>query len=328
MGGLLGGVVRNLSPFAKLLTLGQFDVVNYINTLSVVHGMYTRYLDLPVVRRMTRLMSYYALGCDEIGLIRRNPDLPYNPCKGCQSGTDVLGFDCVKTLDNGFERNLERAEKYFDVGACSMVEYSRTEELFPGQRGRRIPLPVDVDAIAFRPAKPSPRVKVVHTPTRRGFKGTDLIVEAVEILRRTRNDFDFEIVEGLGYDAYIQRMADADVVIDQVHGQSPGMNGLEMMATGKMVMTGATPLGRSFFPYMHDMPAVDASPEPPQLAADLSALLDRKQEFGALAKAARDYVARHHGLLTVASQFVEHWERNLAPARGAAVQAQAVSSST
>jgi hypothetical protein len=123
-------------------------------------------------------------------------------------------------------------------------------------------------------------------------------------------------------------MAEADVVIDQIHSQSPGMNGLEMMAAGKMVMTGATPLGRSFFPFMEDMPAVDASPEPPQLAADLSALLDRKQEYGALAEAGRDYVARHHGLLTVATQFVEHWERNLAPVRGAAVHAQAVSSST
>jgi hypothetical protein len=283
MSGVLGGVARNLSPFAKLLTLICFDVPNYINTLSVLHGMYTRHLDLPVVRRMTRLMSYYALGGDEIGIIRRNAALPYTPCKGCQSGTDVLGFDCVKTLDNGFERNFERAEKYFDVGACSMVEYSRTEELFPGQRGRRIPLPVDVGAIPFQPARTRDRVKVVHSPTGRGFKGTDLVVEAVEFLRRTRDDFDFEIVEGLGYDAYLEPMAEADVVIDQIPSQSPGMNGLEVMAAGKMVMSGATPLGRSFFPFMQDMPAVDASPEPPQLAADLSALLDRKQEFGALA---------------------------------------------
>lgn len=311
LGGVLGGVARNLSPFAKLLTLGRFDVANYINTLSVVHGMHTRHLDLPIVRRMSRLMSYYALGCDEIGIIRRNPNLPYRPCQGCQSGTDALSFDCAKTLDSGFDRNWLRADRYFDVGACSMIDYSHTEALFPGDLGRRIPLPVDVDAISFQPAQGRERVRVVHTPTRRGFKGTDLIVEAIELVRRTRDDFDFEIVEGLAYDAYLERMAGADIVIDQVHGQSPGMNGLEMMAAGKMVMTGATPLGRSFFPFMQDMPAVDASPEPPQLAADLSALLDRKRDFAALAQAGRDYIARHHGLLTVAGQFVDHWQRHL-----------------
>jgi hypothetical protein len=310
--GWKGGVARNLEPFLTIARLPKFDVISFTNTITSVHGLYTRYLDLPLIRRKAALMSYYALGCDEIGLIRRNDKLPYSPCAGCLKYDTTLGEDCEKSLNPRWDKSNAIAKRYFDFGASSMMEYDHTSALFAEGAFARIPFPVDIDKIAFTPAQDRLRPLVVHTPTRRGFKGTEFVLEAVEKLRLVRDDFDFRIIEGLSYDDYVRSIVDADVVIDQIFSQSPGMNGLEMMAAGKVVMTGATEIGKSFTPAMARIPAFDASPDPYILARDLGAVLDRKNEFPDLAKAGRDYVAEVHDPVRIAGIFLDNWHRTLA----------------
>jgi glycosyltransferase involved in cell wall biosynthesis len=304
--GVRGGIARNIAPFWNMARLPHFDVANFINTITGVHGLHTRYWDLPLIRRKADLMSYYALGCDEIGLIRRNPILPYNPCNTCLSSGETLGLDCAKLYNPRFERSRDIVRRYFDFGACSMVEYGHTEDLFPGHF-RRIPFPVDVDLIPFDPAQERSMPRIVHTPTRRGFKGTDLVLKAIEILRSKRSDFHFRIVEGLAYADYLAAMRDADIVVDQVYSQSSGINGLEMMAAGKVVLTGSTPLGRSYFPFGDESPAIDAPPDAQQLASVLGGLLDRKAELPTIAEASRAYVTKNHDVVTVAQQFLLGW---------------------
>lgn len=304
--GLRGGFARNVVPFFEIARLKRVDVANFVNTITAVHGLHTRYLDIPAIRRKTRVMSYYALGCDEIGLIRENPQLPYSPCKTCLASGEVLGRDCAQFLFPRIERSRELVRRYFDFGASSMLEYGHTESLFP--RGfSRIAFPVDVDMIPFEPATTRTKSRIVHTPTRRGFKGTDVVIDAIHKLREVRRDFEFQIVEGLAYADYLEAVRHADIVIDQVHSQSSGMNGLEMMAAGKVILTGSTPLGRAYFPFGDESPAFDASPDPRILADTLSSVLDRKAEFPHIAQASRAYVERNHDVVKVAQQFLDGW---------------------
>jgi hypothetical protein len=313
--GVLGGVARNVSPFLKIAQLGRFDVANYVNTITAVHGTYTKYFDIPLMRRKVRLMSYYALGCDEIGLIRRNPNLPYSPCATCLASCDTLASDCASTLNPIYERSEDRVRNYFDFGACSVVEYSHVERLF-GRHYARIQFPVDAAPILFVPARAEAVTRIIHTPTRRGFKGTDVVLRAIELLNAIRSDFEFRVVEGLAYPDYLKAVQNSDIVIDQVHGQSSGMNGLEMLAAGKIVYSGATELGRSFFPFGDNSPVFDASPNADELAASLSAVLDRKDEFPALAAAGRQYILDHHDPVLVARLFLDAWTKELALREG------------
>jgi glycosyltransferase involved in cell wall biosynthesis len=315
--GIAGGIARNVAPFVKIAQLPDFDVANFINTITAVHGLYTRYRDIPFIRRKVRVMAYYALGCDEIGLIRRNPDLPYTPCQTCLASGEMLGRDCAQLLNPRFEQSQELVRRYFDFGASSVVEYGHTQDLFPG-RFRRIPFPVDAEPIGYHPARNRPKPVIVHTPTRRGFKGTDVVLKAMELLAARRSDFAFRVVEGLSYADYLAAMAEADIVVDQVFSQSSGMNGLEMMAAGKVMLTGSTPLGRAYFPFGDESPAIDAPPDAARLAEVLSAVLDRKAEFPAIAEASRAYVLKHHDPIAVAGQFLEGWRALLEkPARRA-----------
>lgn len=309
-GGLLGGLARNLQPFIKISALPRFDVINFCNTITSVHGIYTKYLDLPALRKKTKIMSYYALGCDEIGLIRANNALPYAPCTGCLKSGDVLSRDCSQILYPRVEKSKRIVNKYFDFAACSMVEYGHTEQLF-GRDFARIQLPVDTDKIPFAPARNRKIVHIVHTPTRRGFKGTAVVLRAIDLLKKWRDDFVFSIIEGLQYDKYLSAMADADIVIDQVYSQSMGMNALEMLAAGKIVFTGSTDLGNSYFEFSKATPAFDAPPESEGLARALSSVIDRKSEFGVLASSGRRYVEEHHSIPSVAQLFLNKWNEKL-----------------
>lgn len=304
--GVLGGLARNIAPFWKISKLDDYDVINFTNTITAVHGKFTKYLDIPWLRRKTKLMSYYALGCDEIGLIRRNGNLPYNPCETCLASKDTLSRDCDLLFNPRYEKSQDITRKYFDFAACSMVEYGHVEEIF-GPNFAKIQFPVDISRIPFSPARPRPSVNIVHTPTRRGFKGTNTVLQAIEILKKRRHDFNFDLVEGLSYKEYVMRMVEADVVVDQIYSQSPGMNGLEMMAAGKIVLTGATALGKAYFEFMTDSPAFDAPPDAMLLADQLDLVIDRRNEFSVLAERGRSYVETNHSLIGVAERFLNEW---------------------
>ncbi|MDP2163205.1 MAG: hypothetical protein Q8K21_03130 [Hydrogenophaga sp.] len=308
--GVLGGLARNVSPFIKISRLDDYDVINFTNTITAVHGKYTKYLDIPWFRKKTKLMSYYALGCDEIGLIRKNEMLPYRPCVTCLESKDTLSRDCDLIFNPRYEKSQDLTRRYFDFAACSMIEYGHVEELFGGNFSR-IQFPVDISRIPFSPAKSRPSVNIIHTPTRRGFKGTSTVLQAVEILKKRRNDFKFDLIEGLSYEAYISRISEADIVVDQIYSQSPGMNGLEMMAAGKIVLTGATTLGRSYFGFMNESPAFDAPPEALLLADQLDQVIDRKNEFSDLAERGRSYVEINHSLIGVAEKFLNEWSARI-----------------
>lgn len=308
--GIIGGIARNISPFIKIAKLSNYDVINFTNTITAVHGKYTKYLDIPLLRRKTKLMSYYALGCDEIGLIRRNEILPYRPCQTCLASNDTLSRDCKILLNPRYEKSQETVRKYFDFGASSMLEYGHIAELF-GNDFSKIQFPVDISRIPFTPSKPRLSTNIVHTPTRRGFKGTATVLQAIKILKKRRHDFNFSLVEGLSYIEYVKRMGETDIVIDQIYSQSPGMNGLEMMAAGKIVLTGATALGKSYFEFMDDSPAFDAPPDAVLLANQLDRVLDQKNEFGILAERGRTYVEMNHSLKGVADKFLKEWSARI-----------------
>lgn len=310
--GLLGGISRNIYPLVKSLTLDNFDVINYLNTITAVSGKHTKYLDIPIIRKKTNLLSYYAVGCDELGLIRRSThNFQYSPCATCIKSGELLGKDCENHLNPRYEKSVDTVKKYFDVAGCAMIEYDHTSLAFDENKFKRIPLPIDIKNISFAPAKNRKKIKIAHTPTRRGFKGSAIVIEAIELLKNKRNDFEFITIEGKSYSEYLKIISDIDIVIDQVYSQSPGMNALEMIGAGKIVLTGATETGKSYFDFMEDFPGINASPMPSILAEDISQAIDNRSNFSELSEKGRSYIEKNHSCSYSASKFLELWNDNL-----------------
>ncbi len=302
--GPLKAVERMWRSPRRLKQLGRFDVVHFVLGITAYASRWQRHSDLKGFQRVDSLISYTGLGCDEISLLRvREGDPERSPCASCQA-LDAIGAICQPRILSQRQRTSQFAP-YVNVCVSPMPDYDHASAFFPNASFTRIPLPVDVPDIAHarRPGK----LRLVHAPSRRGFKGTDVIVTAIELLRASRDDFEFSILENLTHEQFLHRLLDADVLIDQVHSFGAGMAALEALAQGKVVVSGNAPATRAYFSWGDENPILDASADPVLLARQLATVLDAPDLVPHRIAEGMAYVKRRHDSVVVARQYVDAW---------------------
>ena len=302
--GPLKAIERMIAAPMRLRRLGHFDVVHFVLGITALASRWQRHRDLPRFLRQHALISYTGLGCDEIALLRvREGVQARSPCAGCEA-LDDIGAICRSQI---LSRRPATALVATAVDVCitPMPDYDHAAAFFPNARAFRIPLPVRVPKPSA--ARRDGLLRLANAPSRRGFKGTDVILAAIKILRASRDDFEFNILENLPHDKFLKRLADADMLIDQVHSFGAGMAALEALAQGKVVVSGNAQEMRAYFAWGAENPIVDASAEPVTLAARIAALLDDPLQLAARADDGVSYIRRRHDAVVVASQYVEAW---------------------
>lgn len=305
-GGLFGKAARCITPLWRLKKIQDYDVIQFIYQASAIPSWPTRYLDLALLKRKGAKLGYYGIGCDEVSLIRANPESgDRKPCPTCIA-YDEIGKRCEKSVLS-FRPRAGHYAHLFDYCVSSSVDYKHCHDFFPNAAHARIPLPVNVDKLPFIPACSKRPTKIIHAPTSMGFKGTHAILSALEIVQTKRKDFEFQIVQGLPYAEYIKVLSECDVYIDQVHSHGVGMAALENLAMGKIVLSGNSSQYKEWMPFANQSPIIHAPNSPEDLAITLLNVLDQRIEFERLSIEGRNYVDTNHGHLVVASQFLAHW---------------------
>lgn len=306
--GILSKPIRPILNIIKLNGIDNYDVASFVHRISFIDRPHLlKYLDLPIIRNKANVMSYTALGCDELGFIANNDSLPYSPCNTCQLQDDIQGY-CPKVVRPLFNTAKSNLNKYFDCVTSVGVEYSHLQNHFK-KDVHPMPLPVDLGEIPWSPSSYSGnrKVKIIHTPSRSGFKGTTAISKAIEILSSHRNDFEFSIISGLSFNDYIKAVSEADVIIDQVWSQSPGMNALWLLGMGKIVLSGNTILAQEYMTEYKESPIIDASPIPHILANTISNVIDNKEQFKEQSERGISYLRKHHDYMKVADRYLKLW---------------------
>ena len=138
-------------------------------------------------------------------------------------------------------------------------------------------------------------LRIVHAPTHRRVKGTDLILEALEALKEEGFAFELILVEGLSQAEARTRYEQADVLIDQLFAGWYGGLAVELMALGKPVLVYLREEDLHFIPEQMraDLPFINANPFTVKdrlrevLGMPREALVD-------LAQRSRAYVERWH----------------------------------
>ena len=84
------------------------------------------------------------------------------------------------------------------------------------------------------------KIKIVHSPTNRLYKGTDKIIEVIDKLKKDYN-FEFLLLENKSHDEVLKIKSDCDLAIDQVGGiaggSGYGRNSIENLAMGIPTIT-------------------------------------------------------------------------------------------
>ena len=125
-----------------------------------------------------------------------------------------------------------------------------------------IPLPFNVDGLLYN-NEIKEKIVIMHGVNRYYEKGSDYIIPAMERIKQDYPDkVELKIVTRVPLKEYLSIMQESNIVIDQAYADSAGMNAVEALAMGKVVLGGNEPgnaesLGLSHYPVIDIIPNVD-----------------------------------------------------------------------
>lgn len=185
-------------------------------------------------------------------------------------------------------------------------------------RARFMPY-ASVDLEEWRPARADNEIPVlVHAPSHRLVKGTDLILAAAERLRTQGERFELVLVEGMPRTEARRIYERADIAVDQLFAGWYGGFAVEMMALAKPVLSYIRESDLRFVPkeMVAELPVIRVRPDNlvETLRAWIRAPRDRLHAIGA---AGRAYVEKWHDPLKIAATLKRHYESALQCAESA-----------
>jgi glycosyltransferase involved in cell wall biosynthesis len=255
------------------------------------------FADVKLARVLGRKLFMTLQGCD----VRISAESStHNEFTPCHEGQCQAVATCRSVLDERRRHLVNHVLPYFDrvlVLNPELVSYVPRAQFVPYSS-------VDIDA--FTPSWPGIRgpITIVHAPTDPGIKGSKLIIEAVERLKK-RHPIEFILVQGLRHAEALEFYRKADLVIDQVLAGWYGGLAVEAMAMGKPVACYIRESDLDCLPegMQKDLPIVRVSPD--TLETDLERALERRAEWPEWGRRSREFVMRWHHPRKLAEAMVQ-----------------------
>jgi hypothetical protein len=162
-------------------------------------------------------------------------------------------------------------------------------------------------------------LRIVHAPSHRKVKGTDIILSTLEKLKQQGFEFELLLVEGMSHAQARETYEKADVLIDQLFAGWYGGLAVELMALGKPVLVYIREEDLHFIPSQMkaDLPFLNATSD--SLESVLRKLMEMpRAELVSLGKRSREFVERWHDPIRIAESTKADYEQSFASAeRGA-----------
>ncbi len=279
---------------AILEVADRFDVIHfhYGRTLVPREGALPPYWDLPVLRGLGKRLFFTFHGSDiRIDSIHREANPWSDQFAWSAAPDDDRTTKAVQVMRT-------YAERLFVVSVNYLAFVPDAEYL---------PRVIDLARWPVREPRTATRPLVVHAPTSRTTKGTDVVLAALDDLAAEGIAFDLRLLEGVPHDEVREALARADILVDNVIAGSYGIVALEAMASGVAVVANMSPAVREAHP---DTPVVNA--DPTTIRDVLRRLLTDTAERRRIAALGRPWVARVHDADIVAARLLDAYR---APAR-------------
>ncbi|MDP2884918.1 MAG: glycosyltransferase [Ignavibacteria bacterium] len=162
-------------------------------------------------------------------------------------------------------------------------------------------IPFDVSPYSVR-LQENERIRIVHSPTNRSMKGTELILPVIEAVKKVRH-IDFVIIENKPHEEVIRMKETCDLAIEQVGnfgGTGYGRNSLETLALGIPTITEMTP---DYVAWLPENPFVLATPK--TLFKRLLELIDNPSLRSEASARGRQWVEKYHSYEAVHKKLMD-----------------------
>jgi glycosyltransferase involved in cell wall biosynthesis len=152
-------------------------------------------------------------------------------------------------------------------------------------------------------------ITIVHSPTNRKYKGTELIISVIDKIKR-ENKINFVLLENLPRNIVLESKSKSDICIDQVGGTMGGTGygkaGLETLAMGIPTITNMTD---EYSEWLPENPFVVANNEN-ELYNKLNSLIANKDLRDELSGKGKKWVTKYHGYQNVNARLKELYKLN------------------
>ncbi len=211
----------------------------------------------------------------------------------CCSFCTQVGWACIchdQSGKAGYRKLAAQACAVFSMG--DMTEYT------PGSRNDLFFWPVDLSAEGrkkYHPSYPNPeaasKLRIVHAPNHREFKGTIFLEKAVRELQAEGQSLELVLVEKVPNKEAIEIYRSADLVFDQCLIGFHGYFALEAMALGKPVMCFIRK-PQDYLLAPDECPIINTSVQ--TLVNDLRLLVEKRGDLEEIGRKGRSYIEKYY----------------------------------
>lgn len=167
-----------------------------------------------------------------------------------------------------------------------------------------IPLPGGGKFNSQKAIKEDVKIKILFGITRRDFKGSKFIIQALDLIQEQYSDkVTITIVERLSFDEYVVLLKETDILIDQCKSYDYGMNAIFAMEYGCVVFSGSEKEAMEYLKF-DNCPVINILPDARDIFIKIEAVikLDRYKIEG-LKKESISFVKENHSSKKIASKF-------------------------
>lgn len=298
----LGKIARNLEPYINLKHLVGYDIVQLVNIKPLNCSLYANYYLIKLLKKYNNKIVLSASGTDSF-FWKNNLNRYKYPIH-----RDILKYDNPNIIwknKNSMSINkkvVELVDKVIPIMYEYQNAYSDTSKV-----SDIIPLPINLEKLNYTPNRIKDKIIFFHGINKIGFKGTKYIKQAFEIAtKKYANIAEFIIADRMPYDLYAKTVSSTNIVADQCMSYSCGMNALQSMAVGKIVMGGAEKEGLDAMK-ISNSPVFNITPSHEQILHQINTIIDSKGSFEELGYLSRKYIEQHHDYIKVASMYIKEW---------------------
>ena len=171
-----------------------------------------------------------------------------------------------------------------------------------------IPLPLDLTGIVSNNTL-NKKIVIFHG-VNRAVKGTDLITNALEQIKRKYPEQVEVVVDGkMPLDVYLKLLQRTNIIVDQCWGYAYGMNAIYGMAMGKVVLSGNEPeCGLEF--RRKDIPVINILPEVADIVRKLEFLITHPEQISEISRQSRRFAEDFHETCRVARLYTALFQKN------------------
>lgn len=305
--GKLGGFAsRILLPFELARAEGgSYDVAQLVNAFTLCGTGMPHNLSLKLLRKVAPRFFLLAAGDDAMFWKHGRKNLKQGLFN------DYLKYDLKarrSPLESEWSYRWNEKVAKTSAGVIPVnYEYEVSYKDHP-KKMKTIPLPVNLEKITYRENNVGRRLVVFHGLNRYGFKGTRLVEKAFAYLsQRYPNDLELVIDGRMPHTEYLELMSRTNIVVDQMYAHSLGINGLQALAQGKVVLGGVEPQALKSLG-VENSPAIGLQPTVRSIVENIEKIMESRNEIGSLGLKGRKFVENVHDCVKVADLYVRTWD--------------------